>query len=170
MHPNNRIYHNLVAQAGWDRARVARELRVSRSTVMRWARNQIIPEESKLVLLAELSRQSVTLGGETLSPEVPRDRSVPIDHLARSVFSALRSLPTEKQRRLLLGLQHMISAAEIPQTEIGKIVAESDSNPGDTGAVGSSKEGIPPDILAGVEVELGARAAAMNKGRKRGKP
>jgi len=120
VHKNNRIYHELVNGAQWDRARVARELRVSRSTVMRWARNSIVPEDSKLILLAQLTGQSVNLAGETISGAVPRESTMPVATLLRSVTGDLRKLPESKQRELLQGFRFMVNAvgaAEDPPSE-----------------------------------------------------
>jgi transcriptional regulator with XRE-family HTH domain len=114
LHRNNRIYHEIVHRAKLERPDVAACLNVSRSTVLRYSNNSIVPEDSKLMLLAERNGLQVNLETEAITPLDIKEGEVSNATLERDILRSLHRLDPDKQRDCLLALRHMVSAAQPP--------------------------------------------------------
>lgn len=111
----NEAYHQLWRKSGWTRARVSKELGVNYSSVYRWETGQTKPEPSKLLLLAQLIGEPVSINGVMSGPSVGGPAR--IDDAETALLSDLRKLPQPVRGEVIAAMAKMLRACQSAHDE-----------------------------------------------------
>lgn len=112
MNDLNAAFLKLRDQCGWTRTRIARQLRVHPSTVLRWETGDTTPDRSKLMLLASLTGLAVELDGERF--QAAHDAPRTLEPWEAEMLDALRRLPPPQRRGVALSVAALANATARP--------------------------------------------------------
>lgn len=105
----NKEFRALAAQSGWKAARIANELALSRGTVSDYLSGRTLPSLTVLRLFARLLNAKLDLPDEDFPTAL---EGLSLEEWERSLFQALRKVPTQKRRSVAEAARVLIEAME----------------------------------------------------------